>query len=639
MTERFTPILAYHSFSKTEKPWTYALEPALFEEHLAYLRERDFFSLTLSESLQEQPLALSSRSIVFTFNGAFQDYERVLPLLNRYGFTATLFVPTAFVGQKSTWLPAEYQRSVLDWEALRGLTNTEIASLGHAHLNFAETDDEIATQDIVRSKELIEDTLGFACQSFAYPNGHYNSRTLTFVKDAGFLAACTLQPEVSTLTHDVYALPRFAMTPQTSLAKIVGLPKYRFSLLNMFRPQRRNRLQSPTTKYIPPPLPTMVTTELVRQERNPHVTLLKTGLPQAEPDQSEQNVPEVRTRAPQTREQTIESFQPLEPISRPLPPKSRQEASHQHGSEDISDLEQQGDFLADLKTLLAQQQGKHLIEYNMFMAAVDKLQASHEAGVYAPERVRAVYQTRAKLEAALTHERETYTHTQRVKLQSYLDKFNAMPVPETLTTSAENVKKILREYLEHLNVEALPDDVLNSTEQLANNLEQRLLASYRSGLQRLVQEATTLRAMDFLVTLQRASNALEGGNYPDLKALGNALDTIRQADESRKVVRERSQTFANNLADAAKLFAIVSTLNNEDVATVRQLLYYLLSQREVFPKVSPTMQQELENSLQEARSILERLEQDHQTTSSIAAQLASDSDNVFDSLFGDEPKK
>jgi hypothetical protein len=145
--------------------------------------------------------------------------------------------------------------------------------------------------------------------------------------------------------------------------------------------------------------------------------------------------------------------------------------------------------------------------------------------------------------------------------------------------------------------------------------------------------------MDFLVTLQRASNALEHGHYPDLRALENALETIRQADGSRRLIQERSQTFGNNLAAAARVFEIVSTLNNEDVNTVRQLLYYLLSQRDVFPKLSPTMQQELENSLQEAKNILERLEKDYQATKAVAAQLVSDSDHVFDSLFGNEPSQ
>jgi hypothetical protein len=59
----------------------------------------------------------------------------------------------------------------------------------------------------------------------------------------------------------------------------------------------------------------------------------------------------------------------------------------------------------------------------------------------------------------------------------------------------------------------------------------------------------------------------------------------------------------------------------------------------VFPKVSATMQQELETSLQEAKEILERLEKDHQATRAVAAQLASDSDSVFDSLFGNEPNQ
>jgi peptidoglycan/xylan/chitin deacetylase (PgdA/CDA1 family) len=638
MTDRPIPILAYHSVATTSKAWSYALGLERLDEHFAYLREHNFFSLTLTESIGSKELALSARPIVLTFNGAFSDFEQVLPILSKYHFTATLFVPTAFVGKQSTYLELEQQRPILDWTALQGLANIEIASLGHDYLNFAEASEAQAKEDIVRSKELLESKLGLPCQTFAYPNGHYSSSTPQLVKDAGFLAACTLQAEVSNSSHDLYTLPRFAMTPQTRLSDITGSkPKGRFSLLNIFRPQKR-RSATPDPRYVPP-LPTKVTTEQVRQERTQQVALLKTGLVnaerQAEMRRSDTDA-EVRSR-PLQREPQQDN--PLErgPTSRPLPPRSSQEEAREREVQRVTDLDQQGDFLADLKTLLAQHQDKKSIEYNMFLASVEKLQASHEAGIFAPERVRAVYQTRAQLEAALTHELDKQTQQQRIQLQGYLDKLKALPAPEALQGSVENARHIVAEYLEQLSVEALPEDVLNSTEQLIANLEQRLKATYRAGLQRLVQEATAAKALDFLIILQRASNGLEGGHYPDLNALKHALDTIRGAEGSRDAVQKRSQAFAKELAGAARNFETLSALNNEDVTTVRQLLYYLLSQRDVFPKVSAAMQQELEASLKEVKSLLARLEKDHEATRAIARQLVSES--ALDHLFGDDSSK
>jgi hypothetical protein len=567
-----------------------------------------------------------------------------VPILSKYQFTATLFVPTAFVGKQSTWLHLEQQRPVLDWTVLQGLANIEIASLGHAHLNFAEAGEAQAKEDIVRSKELLESKLGLPCQTFAYPNGHYSQSTPQLVKDAGFLAACTLQAEVSNLSHDVYRLPRFAMTPQTSLSDITGSkPKGKggfSSIFNIFRPQKR-RLDTPESRHMPPPLPTKVTTEQVRQERTQQAALLKTGLVNAEPTRQvemrrPEGDPEVRPR-PSGREPQQDS--PLEqgPISRPLPPRSLQEEAREREIQRVSDLDQQGDFLADLKTLVAQHQNKTSIEYNMFLAAVEKLQASHEAGIFAPERVRAVYQTRAQLEAALSNELNKQTQQQRTQLQGYLGKLTSLPAPETLQGSVENAKHIVAEYLEQLSVEALPEDVLNSTEQLITNLEQRLKANYRADLQRLVQEATAVKALDFLIILQRASNGLEQGHYPDLNALKHALDTLRGAEGSRNAVQKRSQAFAKDLAEAARAFEGLSALNNDDVTTVRQLLYYLLSQRDVFPKVSAAMQQELEASLKETKVLLARLEKDHQATKAIARQLVSES--ALDHLFGDDSSK
>jgi peptidoglycan/xylan/chitin deacetylase (PgdA/CDA1 family) len=639
MTEHHIPILAYHSFSpNAAKPWQYALEPSLLDEHFAYLREKNFFSLTLAECFQSRELALSAKPIVLTFNGAFEDFERVLPLLNKYDFNATLFVPTAFVGGQSDWLEAGQHRPLLSWEALRGLTNVEIGSLGHGHLNLAEVSEAAAKEDILKSKELLEDKLGLSCQTFAYPEGHHTPTTSEFVKEAGFIAACTLQARVSTL-NNAYALPRFAITTRTSLPEITGTnSKSRFSFLDIFRPQRQRRLTAPTSRYISPPLPTKVTTEQVRQERNQQVTLLKSGLfnTELEPEKTETPNPsdtEVRTRPLQRESHPDTPVVGRHPTSTPLLPRSLQEEEQEKDIRRVTDLGQQGDFLADLKTLIAQQQGKHLIEYNMLLAATERLQASHEAEVFAPERVRAVYQTRAQLETALANERNKSTEQQRVQLQGYLDKLATLPTPDSLQGSTSNVKQILEEYLEHLNVEALSSDVLGSAESMVSNLEQRLNASYRAGLQQLVQEATPIKAMDFLIILQRASNALEQGHYPDLKTLRQSLDTLLEAEGSQHLTQKRSQQFAKELADAARVFETVSALNNEDVTTVRQILYYLLSQRELFPKVSATMQLELEASLKEAKTLLEGLEKDHQATQAVASQLVTGS--VFDSIFGD----
>jgi peptidoglycan/xylan/chitin deacetylase (PgdA/CDA1 family) len=615
MTERNIPILAYHSFSSSvAKTWKYALEPALFEEHCAYLYERNFFSLTLGECTKVKEMAVSARPVVLTFNGAFADFGRVLPILQKYRFSATLFVPTAFVGKQSAYLEAEQHRPMMDWEALRGLSNIEIGSLGHEHLRLTQVGESVVKEDVTRSKQLLEDTLGLPCQSFAYPYGECNAIVISKVKEADLRVACTLEPEVSSLEHDLYALPRFAMTPRLVLKDILGpASKNRFSFLDIFRPQRQRRSAPLQARYILPPLPTKVTIEQVRQDRiQPYLPVR----PNHEPASAE---------AVQARRDPGQTS------------RSPREGVPGQDMQQVKDLEQQGDFLADLKPWIAQQQGKHLIEYNMLLGAVERLQVSQEAGIIAPERLRAVYLAKAKLEAAHQSEISQLTEHQRVRLQRCLDKLGSFPELEGLKTSIVNATQIVQEYLGHLSVDTLSDDIIESTEQLVNNLEQRIHSRYRSGLQKLVQEATHAKAMDFLVTLQRVGNALDQGKYPDLQVLAQALETIVHAERSQKQTQQRSQKFVSELADAARVFEIVSALNNEEVATVRELLYYLMNQRDMFPKVSMTMQQELEGSLQEAKELLDKLEKNYQTTQTVASQLVSD--DIFGNLFGEEDKK
>jgi peptidoglycan/xylan/chitin deacetylase (PgdA/CDA1 family) len=640
MTDRPIPILAYHSFSgSTSKAWEYALEPSRFDEHCAYLRERNYFSLTLAESMRLTELAVSARPIVLTFNGAFEDFRRVVPILEKYQLSATLFVPTGFVGQESMWLEGEQRRRLLDWDDLRGLANIEIGSLGHEHLHLTAISESAVREDLARSKFMIEDTLGLPCQSFAYPYGETNAAVTSMVRAADFLVACTLEGATSTLKHDDFTLPRYAVTARTNLPDILSMkPKSRFSLLDIFRPQRyRQVFPAQQSRQVTPPSPTKVTTEQVRQERNQQVSLLRSG-EGATPDPATGEAVQARrdNREPSSGKSTpaTPGSAPVGSATVPLPPRSFRESDQEDAVQRVSDLDQQGDFLADLKTWIAQQQGKHLIEYNMLLGAAERLQASQEAGVFAPERVRAVYQAQAKLETALAYELHKVTEQQRVRLQACLDKLEQLPRLEALSPASDKAKHIVQDYLAHLSVAALSDDIVASTEGLVENLKERLNAGYRSGLQKLVQDATKAKAMNFLVTLQRTSNALDQGVYPDLKALAQSLDTIVHVERSQHLLRQRTQTFMKDLSGAARTFETVSSLNNEDVATVRQLLYYLMSQREVFPKVSEAMQQELETSLQEVQGLLEQLQKDHQATRTIASELVTG--NIFDNLFGDD---
>jgi peptidoglycan/xylan/chitin deacetylase (PgdA/CDA1 family) len=210
-----TPILMYHSLAtstkKVSSPFSkYVVDKTLFEDHLALLQANDYVSLSLNDYLTKG-LGLSTKSVILTFDNAFEDFELALPLLKKYGFTATLYVPTAFVGETSRWLSgSDAKRPLLSWRDLRGLAKEgiDIAAHGHKHLQLGSVPLEVAKQDILRGKDILEDKLGCKVSSVAYPYGSYNEGVKQAIQEAGFVGACTLEERLCTRQDDPFALPR-----------------------------------------------------------------------------------------------------------------------------------------------------------------------------------------------------------------------------------------------------------------------------------------------------------------------------------------------------------------------------------------------------------------------------------------------
>ena len=203
---RQVPILMYHSISDQVQPRfrKYAVPPALFAEHLAYLHQQQYTTLTVSEYARAiaSGARLPPRVVVLTFDDGLADfYSEAWPALQRYGCVATLYVPTAFVGDTSRFLWREHEadRPMLSWSQLRDLSaiGVECGAHSHRHLQLDVIPLAIARDEIVRSKKILEEKLSREVTSFAYPYGYYRSAVKQLVQDAGYSSACAVRYHMS----------------------------------------------------------------------------------------------------------------------------------------------------------------------------------------------------------------------------------------------------------------------------------------------------------------------------------------------------------------------------------------------------------------------------------------------------------
>ncbi len=236
--EKKVPILMYHSISQhaTRKYKPFAVSPALFARHMAYLHQQAYTPLTVTQFINaraEKRAALPARPVVLTFDDGFADFfTEVLPVLKRYGFPATLYVATSFVGGTSRWLQRERETSrlMLTWDQLKEIEANGIECGGHSHshsqldtLPFSAVRDEI-----VQCKRLLELHLDQEVLSFAYPFGYHTTVIKQLVRETGYTSACAVKYEMCSETTDPFALTRLIVRPNTSVDALAELLTTRY---------------------------------------------------------------------------------------------------------------------------------------------------------------------------------------------------------------------------------------------------------------------------------------------------------------------------------------------------------------------------------------------------------------------------
>lgn len=213
------PILMYHSVSDNASKafQTWAVSPSLFHEHMRYLSDEGYEALTVSQLIDaRQQGSLPSKAVVITFDDAYADFTTAaFPILNDFGFVATLYVATKFVGGTASWLKPEREdhREIMSWTQLREVVAQGVECGGHTHthemLDLLPLED--AREDIRTSKHILEEQLGMLIRTFAYPFGYKTKAVRDIVEDLGFDAACATWRGFLSSHDDVFDLPRLTV--------------------------------------------------------------------------------------------------------------------------------------------------------------------------------------------------------------------------------------------------------------------------------------------------------------------------------------------------------------------------------------------------------------------------------------------
>ncbi len=183
------PILMFHSISDDKESATHPYyhintSPAIFAEQMRFLSENGYSVVDFHEI--ENCLGtnnkLTRKFAVITFDDGYGDfYTNAFPILQKYHFPATVFLPTDFVGNKKNKLRGKEH---LTWNQVSELAACGISFGSHTvtHPELRSQNNKNVEYEIRQSKKVIENNLGKSIDTFSYPFKFPDANKI-FIKD------------------------------------------------------------------------------------------------------------------------------------------------------------------------------------------------------------------------------------------------------------------------------------------------------------------------------------------------------------------------------------------------------------------------------------------------------------------------
>ena len=212
-------VLNYHFFfdkaGGEECNETICLDTAKFREHLQYLKDNNYNTLTMNEFKRWMygEIELPSKSVLITIDdGAMgtgrHNGNKLIPLLEEYKMHATLFLIAGW------WDIENYRSPYLDIQS-HTYDMHQYGSCGRGQLNCATY--EQAKEDLQKSIDIIGNT-----DSFCFPFYMYSDTSLRAIKDVGFQIAFVGGMRKASRSSNKYLIPRYPIHSAITLNDFIS---------------------------------------------------------------------------------------------------------------------------------------------------------------------------------------------------------------------------------------------------------------------------------------------------------------------------------------------------------------------------------------------------------------------------------
>ncbi len=206
-------IILYHRVGDTRYPTT-NISTEAFTAQMQYLRDEGY-SVVSTRKLADYLLngaPLPDKAAVIHFDDGFRSvYDNALPVLKRFGYPFTVFIPTKSID--------DGYGDYMSWEMLSSVVEAggELGAHGHTHPRLGqagkgETAQEYRARirdELDRPREAMEEH-GFEARWFAYPYGEYSPELVAATKEQGYKLGFVQDPGAVPEGADPFLILRYA---------------------------------------------------------------------------------------------------------------------------------------------------------------------------------------------------------------------------------------------------------------------------------------------------------------------------------------------------------------------------------------------------------------------------------------------